>query len=385
MADRRHIATSAAGGLRQFASQLQKAPVLVGFDGFVDAIIRVVDKRHDAERFDSLPAIADFGHKVLAAAGMSSNFELVVKQRKLGGNGPIMAAALAQVGLPTRYIGALGYPEIHPVFAPLAQRADCRSIAEPACTDALEFNDGKLMLGKLETLKDVNFPRMEELLSYQGLCKLLADCRLLAMVNWTMLPHMNQIWQSLIERVLPSLPNLPSQHRYVFIDLADPEKRTADDLRQALNLCAAFEQHAQVILGLNFKEATQVAAALHLPPPTSAQQPSALTRLAGAIQEKLRIHAVVIHPRHGAAAALGENGSAAAAWFAGPFVAQPKLSTGAGDNFNAGFCVGLLADLPLPQALCVGTALSGYYVRHAASPTLAQLADFCADLPPGLE
>ena len=68
--------------------------------------------------------------------------------------------------------------------------------------------------------------------------------------------------------------------------------------------------------------------------------------------------------------------------FQGPFVKKPKLSTGAGDNFNAGFCLGLLAGLPVTQAVCTGTAASGFYVRNARSATLAEMIDFCADMPP---
>ena len=58
--------------------------------------------------------------------GESSNYELVVKQQKLGGNGPIMANALASFGMNVTYIGNLGYPAIHPVFEEFAKRAEER-------------------------------------------------------------------------------------------------------------------------------------------------------------------------------------------------------------------------------------------------------------------
>ena len=120
----------------------------VGLDGFVDEIIAVVDKRHDCERFDAVRTIAAIGEKIRTAAGKSSNYELVVKQMKLGGNGPIMANALAALGLGVTYIGSVGYPDVHPVFRDFATRAASSSIGEPGHTDALEFDDGKLMLGK---------------------------------------------------------------------------------------------------------------------------------------------------------------------------------------------------------------------------------------------
>ena len=61
---------------------------------------------------------------------------------------------------------------------------------------------------------------------------------------------------------------------------------------------------------------------------------------------------------------------------------QPKISTGAGDHFNAGFCLGRVLGLGLEESLCAGVATSGYYVRNAQSPTGKQLADFIAKLPP---
>ena len=88
----------------------------VGLDGFVDEIIGVVDKRSSASEFSEVATIDTFGQKICNAAGQSSNYELIVKQRKLGGNGPIMANALACFGLGVTYIGNLGYPTIDPVF-----------------------------------------------------------------------------------------------------------------------------------------------------------------------------------------------------------------------------------------------------------------------------
>jgi sugar/nucleoside kinase (ribokinase family) len=85
----------------------------------------------------------------------------------------------------------------------------------------------------------------------------------------------------------------------------------------------------------------------------------------------------VIHPRRCAAAAT-ESGVAR---FAGPFVQRPLISTGAGDHFNAGFCLGRVLGLDLEESLCAGVACSGYYVRTAQSPSAEELAEFIMVLP----
>jgi sugar/nucleoside kinase (ribokinase family) len=382
MSQRAVIARQAAQGLRRFVSQLRQRPVMIGFDGFVDSIIAVVDKRYDTHRYDPVQTIEQFSRKIAAAAGKSSNYELVVKLEKLGGNGPIMANALAAAGLPVTYVGAVGYPDPHPVFADLAQRAECLPIADPARTDALEFTDGKLMFGKLQSLFAVNWQRLDQVVGAQRFKGLVARSHLIGMVNWTMLPRLGEIWRELTEKILPTLHPLagaPDSRRQVFVDLADPEKRTAEDLREALGQLSAMTRHVHVTLGLNLKESTQVAAALDLPHPADPEQH--IEPLAEAICRTMGLFSVVIHTRSAAAAARTQGDSIATATFAGPYVQQPKISTGAGDHFNAGFVLGQLAGLDLAQTLCLGTAVSGYYVRNAASPNAQQLADFCEHLP----
>src|SRR6267142_1509703 len=140
--------------LVEAASQLH---AFVGLDGFVDEIIHVVDKRDDAETYHRLPTIETLGDRIANAAGKSTNIEMVVQRTKLGGNGPIMANALARLGIKVVYVGALGYPVMHPVFNEFARRAEVHSIAEPGRTDALEFGDGKIMLVKSAHLNEVTW------------------------------------------------------------------------------------------------------------------------------------------------------------------------------------------------------------------------------------
>jgi sugar/nucleoside kinase (ribokinase family) len=296
----------------------------------------------------------------------------VVKQQKLGGNGPIMANALASLGFPTTYIGNLGKPTVHPVFQPFAQRAKVISIAEPAFTDALEFKDGKIMLGNMSALSEITWEHLVSAVGRERLMALMEESALLGLVNWTMLPHMTAIWEGLVAEVLPKLSKAD---RIVFIDLADPEKRLVEDLRGALETLRKINTHLHVVLGLNLSEAQQVSKALGLAPVGNPE--AAIEELAVQIREKLELGTVVVHPRKGAAAA-NEQGSAS---FAGPFVREPKISTGAGDHFNSGFAAAQLLEMDLEESLAVGVGTSGYYVREAESPTAKQLAGFLRDLP----
>src|SRR3954470_21317075 len=96
---RQQICDLTSKRLTAAAPTIGSLKTLVGLDGFVDNIISVVDKRTDLLTFDRVKTIDQLGQKILNAAGQSSNYELVVTQQKLGGNGPIMADALAALGL----------------------------------------------------------------------------------------------------------------------------------------------------------------------------------------------------------------------------------------------------------------------------------------------
>jgi sugar/nucleoside kinase (ribokinase family) len=332
-----------------------------------------VDKRKNHEHFDAVRTIDDLGQKIKNAAGESSNYELVVKRRKLGGNGPIMANALVNLGVSLTYIGNLGYPTIDPVFADLAKRATVHSIGEPAHTDALEFEDGKLMLGKLQPLNDANWDNLIRRVGKEKLIDIMSGSRLIAMLNWTMLPHMTHVWAKLLDEIIP---NIERHNRVLFIDLCDPEKRTPGDIVDAMRMLTRFQDQVDVILGLNLKESEEIADVLGLPGRSDPE--GAIEENAKAIREELKLACVVIHPRRAAAAAT-ENESAR---FDGPFVQQPKISTGAGDHFNAGFCLGRVLGFSLAESLCAGVGTSGYYVRSGESPTAQQLAEFTCTLPP---
>ncbi len=238
----------------------------VGLDGFVDDILHVVDKRESAEKYSRLPTIAQLAQRLAAAAGKSTNIELVSQLTKLGGNGPIMANALASFGLKVTYLGILGYPNLHPVFAEFARRAEVHSIAEPGYTDALEFEDGKIMLGKHQSLKQMNW---ENILARYGRDKFadkFGTADLVGFVNWTMLTYMSDIWSSVLKEVCPSMRG---PRRKLFIDLADPEKRTREDIRRALTSSPSSKSSLMSFWDSTRRRVAKLAATWTCPPKTT--------------------------------------------------------------------------------------------------------------------
>jgi sugar/nucleoside kinase (ribokinase family) len=344
----------------------------VGLDGFVDEILHVVDKRENAEKYVRLPMIAQLAERLAAAAGRSTNVELVSQLTKLGGNGPIMANALASFGIEVTYLGILGYPNLHPVFADFSKRAKVHSIAEPGYTDALEFDDGKIMLGKHQSLKQMNWENIKSRFGLEKFSAHFSGADLVGFVNWTMLTYMSDIWAAVQKEICATMKG---RRRKLFIDLADPEKRTREDILNALELITEFEKHFDVVLGLNEKEGYEIAQNLGLK--VTDHSPEGLLKLCKDIHLRIHVDTLVIHPT-AYALASGPDGTA---MVQGPFTPKPKITTGAGDHFNSGFCLGKLLGFSTEQCLLTGVTTSGHYVRTGHSPSIADLAGMLNNWP----
>lgn len=342
---------------------------LVGLDGFVDRIMEVVGKRHGpGTNYEPIRTIDQWGGRVSAAAGESANFELWLKYEKLGGNGPIMANALLATGTKVRYLGMLGKP-VHPVFTDFAQRSEAISLGEPGVTNAVEFEDGKIMLGEMADYDSLTYQRIIDSVGEGAFNDLISRADLIGLINWTMTPHLTGIFNDLLVKVLPNLPPKDGG-RIFFFDLCDPAKRSNADLRTALEAIKRFQAHGRAVLGVNLAEALQVGDVLGKQ--LEGDSTAGLKAAASWIRDQLGIANVVIHRRDAAACATKEG----ATFVNGPFVEKPLISTGAGDHFNTGFCLGLLLDLSPEACLTIAVATSGQYVRTAQSPTISNTQAF---------
>lgn len=362
--------------LAEFAQQLRAhrvpgatLPVLLGFDGTVDRLYSVVGRRDGPrDNFTAIPDIGQFGRQISAAAGQSANLELYPRLAKIGGNGPIMARALAAHGLDLTYIGPLGPRGAEPVFAELEQSATIHSVGSPAVTHALEFEDGKIMLPVLLTYEDVTAERILATVGREPLLAVLRRVRLAALLNWTCLPGMDGIFDLFLKELLPVVG--PDSTRLFFFDLADPAKHAPERIAGVLRRIAEFERFGSVVLGLNFSEAAQATRALGLTVPT--REPAALQAAAAELRSALGVSVIMIHPTECAVCAT----AAGTFHVPGPVCARPLITTGAGDHLNSGFCLGLLLKLPPASCLRLGVLVSGYYVRTGRSPTLDDILTF---------
>ena len=150
--------------------------------------------------------------------------------------------------------------------------------------------------------------------------------------------------------------------------------RSKEEIANALQTISKFETFGKTILGLNHSESIQVSDVLGIGSPTSDQ--NSMQTCAASIRKKLEVSTVLIHPVESAACATRDGEY----YVEGPYCAKPKITTGAGDHLNAGFCLGNLLDLTPSQCLQLGVLFSGYYVRTGKSPSLQNIISFIPEL-----
>lgn len=339
-----------------------KKNIFIGFDGFIDTIVRAVD-RYDGGKKIYMRLIEQFGERILSAAGKSINIELDVVYKKIGGNGPLLSDALYTLGANTTYIGTLGDVKNN-VFQEFARKnhGSVFSIGDPGETRAVEFEDGKILLGEMYDTVNIDAERICSIIGREGLRDIVSKNKLLCFVNWTMLLKLNSIFELFLNDIM----DVNDKH-ISFFDIADPTKRSKEDVQKLISYLQKFSKISDTILGLNLNEASNILTALEVSTDIFEQKDS-MIECARIIREKIGCGAVFIHANTMSAG----NNNKQSAFVEGYFSPSPKISTGAGDHFNAGFLFDYLDDRDLESALHMGSAVAKYYVEHARSPTSVQ-------------
>lgn len=344
---------------------LRSKKAVLGFDGFIDSIVKVVREKRDGAENIYFDTTTDFAQYILDKGRKNFAFELQQISSKLGGNMPIMANALAKFGIHISCIGALGYPAIHPIFKTLGPHCALYSFAEPGLSTAFEFNGNKMMMAEMKELNAVDWDTVKERVSLETLIQVCQDSDLFALLNWSEILHSTAIWRGMRDEVLQARQGKSSQ--MMFFDLSDCSRQSGERIKEVLELLNLFAEHREVNLSLNWNEASIIAGLLHTIPVDGTEQNHLLA--GESIYKALRIHNLIIHDAHAAWCWHGDG----VAYEVSQFVEQPVILTGAGDNFNAGYCAGRLAGQSLAASLQLGHAVSNYYLRNGNSPTLLQL------------
>ena len=343
---------------------------LVGLDGFIDKIQHPV-LRQDKSGSTFYNSLDQFGARISEAAGQSAQIELHTNTVKLGGNAPIFSNALANLGVANSCLGTFGYPQIHPVFQKIHDDSELITLGDAAETNALEFNDGKLILSELSTFANLNWKTIKERTDVSRLLEKYQKADLVALVDWCNLVHATDIWKGVLYDLVK---HSGKSSKKFFFDLADPSKKSDHEIDQVISVINEFAKYGEVTLGLNENEANRIADFFTRQSGKPAQE-ELLSTVGTAIFRNMAIDQLLVHPIDGCLLTFS-NGQT---YLNGRVVEKPEVSTGGGDNFNAGYCFGMLNQFEHQESMVLAMAASGAYVEHGFSPDKNLLKNYLAN------
>lgn len=352
-------------GKLEFAKDKEvEKKVFLGFDGYIDKIQKAV-KTRSRENVDYYPTLTEFAARIDRAAGKSGQVELVTQEIKIGGNAPIMGHALGSAGIKTICLCNAGYPVRNQLYNNLHPDVEILSLGDPAETNALEFNDGKMILSELSTFRKINWDYVKEQIGLEKITDHLSNSAVLALVGWCNPDHATDVWKGILVDVMPNY----SEKDLIFFDLADPTKKNKEDLLEVIDIINSYSKYGKVILGINENETNKLFAILSNEFPENVPEEDDLIKRGKFIYSVMNIEALLIHPVDRSILISKEE----VINLEGKVIEEPKISTGGGDNLNAGFCLGSLLGFSLKECMILGMAMSGAYVQNGKSPDISEI------------
>lgn len=337
--------------------------VAAGFDAVIDSIVRMVKKNNGLEDKRYFGTIEEFGKYLITKRKMSCSIEMEKQQEKIGGNMAIFSNAFGTLGTSVQCIGSMGDIEVYPLFREMSDNCNLHTICKYGQCTALEFKDGKVMLYSMDELKELTWENICKKLGKNTAVKYFRDSDLVALLNWSELFNSTKLFRDVSAN---SIETVTDKKRWVLLDLSDASKRTEREILEIIKLGEEIGKYRTVVFSMNENECRLVYRALFH------EEGLERSEMGKRISKQLNIDYLIIHLSDCAYGYMKEQEVREE----GYFTSAPVISTGGGDNFNAGLCFGLLHGLALPESLKLGNSVSGYYVRTGKSPNIQQLYGF---------
>jgi hypothetical protein len=342
-----------------------KHNAFLGFDACIDVLVRIVKDKKDNEITGYFSDSSQFGNFLLNLDNKSCGLELQTKLSKIGGNMVITANALGNLGAEVECVGTFGFPEILPVFRSMSPNCSLMTIGETITATALEFNNSKVIMFDPGPYNNLTWKGIRDHLGAENIRKMISGKQLVSLLNWSEIDNSSDIWEGMLNEILPGLQKTDDKP-FFFCDISDCSRKSANEIRRAVDLLNKFREYFNVSLSLNQNEAGLVAKAFDF------EQRSDDEAFVKQLWKLTGVDTLIIHRTKDAIACDGKSFEKCSTFFC----SEPKILTGGGDNFNAGFCYALFKRLSLFESLLVANAVSGSYVKSGFSPDANALVAF---------
>jgi pfkB family carbohydrate kinase len=330
---------------------------LIGFDGFIDKLFRI--KKNENAYFEKA---FEFGEYILQKKDNNFSLEIEEITTKIGGNAVNLSNALATLGVKNDLLASLGYPTIDPIFQEIHPNCNLISYASPGYAYAYEFANSKIMLAENGGLNTINWQELKAVIGIEKLANLFEINSLFCLVNWAEIVGMTSILEGILNEILPKLAK--NYEKISFFDLSDCSNRNQEEIKKILSIITSFSGYTKVILSLNKNETETVYDALF------SKEVEEFEEKGKRIFEYLKIEKLVLHQAEMSVCFCKNDGVSRVKTLINK---KPLISTGAGDHFNAGFCVGILNNFPNKKALQFANATAGLYISSGKSPNLKEV------------
>jgi len=341
--------------------------VAVGFDGFIDIISKPILSTDGEKQY--FKTISSFGEFISSKAALSCCIEMDTLVKKFGGNMPNYASSLSALGVHCDCIGAFGYPEVNDIFLTMGENIAITSIAEAGTCNALEFDDGKVMLADNSEINLLDFTLLLERVGKERLVKWIESNDAFGLFCWSELPGMTSVWRDFLAEIFPRVKF--QDRKLMVIDISDCSRRSAAEIREMCDLMKAFGKYFTVVFSLNLNECMLVSSALGKEESiTDAEEAGRI------IYQAIGPQALVLHLLDGVMLFEGDD----ILFLPTKRVASPKISTGGGDNFNAGLTLALLNGMAYGESVAVANAVSSFYVANGRSASFDELLSYIAEI-----
>ncbi len=337
----------------------------LGFDACIDNIVRIVKDKQGNEITGYFSDSDQLGEFLVNLDNKSCGLELETKLSKIGGNMVIMGNALGTLGIKVECLGTFGLPEILPVFRTMSANCSLRTIGDTITATALEFNNSKVIMFDPGPYNNLTWEGIKGLIGSNLIRDMISGRQLVAFVNWSEIENSSQIWKGFLDDILPDIL-FDGQKPFFFTDFSDCSRKSMQEIQTASGLLGRFRHYYKVHISLNQNEAALIGRALDVPENSSDEE------FIKELFSRSNADVLVIHRVNDAIAFDGVSYEKCDTFFCN----EPKILTGGGDNFNAGFCYTLFNNFTLFESLLVANSVSGSYVKTGTSPYVIGLIEF---------